>query len=266
MSSSTAFTDEAISRRAPSSGFKGFGVLTWFTFWKFITNPITISFSLVLPILMYLIFGSGQSYAQNWGVHGNAAASVLANMTTYGVVLVASSMGANAALDRTMGISRLFALTPMRSAANILARLIAAVGAGAIVVAIVYAVGAFTGAQMEASAWALTPVIMLPASILAAAIGLAVAFTVRSDGAYAASSAVILLSAVCAGMFMPLSMMGPVFSVIAPFTPLYGITNMVQVPLQGPDSFHWADPVNFVVWTVLFVGIAVWGQRRDTNR
>ena len=120
MSSSTAFTDEAISRRAPSSGFKGFGVLTWFTFWKFITNPITISFSLILPILMYLIFGSGQSYAQNWGVHGNAAASVLANMTTYGVVLVASSMGANAALDRTMGISRLFALTPMRSAANFL--------------------------------------------------------------------------------------------------------------------------------------------------
>jgi len=73
--------------REPASGWNGAALLGWYTFWKNLTNPFSIGFAILLPIGMYFMFGTGQSYSDIWTVNGNVAATVLVSMTLYGVFM-----------------------------------------------------------------------------------------------------------------------------------------------------------------------------------
>ena len=252
--------------REPASGWNGAALLGWYTFWKNLTNPFSIGFAILLPIGMYFMFGTGQSYSDIWTVNGNVAATVLVSMTLYGVFLTVASLATNAALERTSGISRLYATTPLSPIANTCARIGASMGIAVVITGITYAVGAATGAKMYASAWIQTPLLILASSILASAQGLAIAFAVRSDGAFAASSAVTVFSGFLSGMFIPISQMGSFFQAVAPYAPMYGITSLVQLPLYGWETFKWSYVVNLVAWTLFFILLAAWAQRRDTSR
>jgi len=252
--------------REPASGWNGAALLGWYTFWKNLTNPFSIGFAILLPIGMYFMFGTGQSYSDIWTVNGNVAATVLVSMTLYGVFLTVASLATNTALERTSGISRLYATTPLSPLANTCARICASMGIAVVVTAITYGVGAATGAKMDASAWIQTPLLILASSILASAQGLAVAFAVRSDGAFAASSAVTVFSGFLSGMFIPINQMGSFFQTIAPYAPMYGIVNLTLLPVYGWETFKWSYVTNLVAWILFFVLLAAWAQRRDTAR
>ncbi|MCI7671392.1 MAG: ABC transporter permease [Schaalia hyovaginalis] len=261
-----ADADLDIARRTPGSGWRGFGIHLWYSFYKLLTNPYSLGFAIGLPIFMYLMFGAGQDYSAEWIIHSNVAATVLVNMAVYGTIMTASSMGTNVALERTSGISRLQALTPMSSLAIITARMIASMLISIVVTGVVYAVGCFTGARMEAAAWIGSFILMIAVSVLPIVLGLAAAFSVRSDGAFALTSAITVLGSFAAGMFIPLEQMGSFWAKIAPWSPFYGLSRIVQTPLYGWDGFEWAWLANYAAWTAFFAIIAVWAQRRDTDR
>lgn len=250
---------------APASAWTGFGRLTWMSLYKVLTNPFNLGFSLALPIVIYLMFGVGKEYSDIWVGHGNVASTILASMALYGVMLTSSSLGANVSLERANGVSRLFALTPISTFAQIVARLLASFFLSAITILITYGVGYATGARMEPLVWIATGGLIVVASTMAAAIGLAAGFAVRTDGAFAASSMVILISAFLSGMFLPLEQMGSFFQTIAPYAPLYGPLQLVMSPIYGADIEAWWM-ASLLAWMLFFVAIAVWGQRRDTAR
>lgn len=262
----SSYLNERPEDRPLDSGFRGIGLLIWYSFWKALTNPFSIAFSILLPIFMYSIFGMGTTYADNWIVHANVAATILVNMTLYGSITTTSAAGAVVALERTSGVSRLYALTPLSNSAIIIARVVSSLLISAVVITVTYLYGGLTGARMEASSWLLSALLMIGLSILPACIGLASAFSVRSDASFAMSSALIVLSSFAAGMFMPLEQMGKFFQVIAPYSPLYGLTNLVQLPLYGWDQFQWSFLFNYLAWTLIFAGIAIFFQKRDTGR
>lgn len=252
--------------RTPGSGWRGLTVQLWFAFWKLFTNPFSLGFALLLPIFMYLIFGTGPQAGEQWVVNSNASAIVLVNMAVYGTIMTASSMGTNVALERTSGITRLYALTPISSAALITARVLASILLSLIVTAIVFSVGAATGARMGAATWASALAMMVAVTALPIALGLACAFGVRSDGAFALTSAITVIGSFAAGMFIPLQEMGALWQDLAPYTPFYGLVNMVQTPLYGWDAFEWGWLGNYLAWLSVFAVVAVWAQRRDTGR
>lgn len=249
---------------APS--WHGFWLLTWFSFWKLLTNPFSLGFALALPIFMYLMFGANQDYGTLPVAHGNVAATVLVNMAIYGSIMTSSSMGADVSLERTSGVTRLFALTPMSSLGIISARIVASMGITMVVVGSAYTVGHLTGAQMAGEAWPLTAGLIIVLSVLPAALGLATGFAVRTDGAFAATSLITVLGAFGSGMFIPLDQMGGFFERIAPWTPFNGIVNLVQMPLVGWETFQWSWIGNVAGWVLLFTAVAVSAQRRNTGR
>ncbi len=265
-SAASSAASTVIAARTPAPPLRGAGRLAWTSFWKLLTNPFSLSFAIALPIFMYLMFGANQEYSGYSVGHANVAATVLVSMAVYGAVMTTSSAGANVSLERTSGVTRLFALTPLSPAAQILARVVASLGVSAVVIAVTYVVGAATGAQMDGPVWALSAVLLVVLSILPAALGLAAGFAVRSDGAFAATSIVTVLCSFLSGMFIPLDQMGAFFQHMAPWTPLYGIVQLVQMPLVGWESFQWSWVLNYLVWTAAFAVVAVWGQRRDTGR
>ena len=195
-----AATNPWISRRALSS-WQGFGLLTWKSFLKLVLNPAMFAFALILPIFMYMMFGAGQEYSKEWAINANIGATVLVSMTLYGVMIAAASAATVVALERTSGISRLFALSPVGSGAFIFSRLIAAISMSSLVIVITYTFGYATGARMRPEAWVESGLITLAASVISAALGLALAFLMRSDTAFAVINGVVVLGAFLAGMF-----------------------------------------------------------------
>lgn len=227
---SSSALDESLVERAPGSGWRGFPVQLWFSFWKLFTNPFSLGFAIGLPVFMYLIFGTSSEAQEQWVVNSNVSAIVLVNMAVYGTIMTASSMGTNVALERTSGITRLYALTPISSGALIAARVIASMLVSLIVTGIVFCVGAASGARMESATWASTLGLIVAVTALPIALGLACAFGVRSDGAFALTSAFTVTGSFAAGMFIPLEQMGGFWQSLAPYTPFYGLVSMVQTP------------------------------------
>ncbi|QWW19701.1 ABC transporter permease [Schaalia sp. 19OD2882] len=256
----------AATQRPLGSGWTGFGTLSWYAFWKMITNPFTMGFAIALPIFMYLMFGAGQEYSDQWVINGNVAAKVLVNMAVYGTIMTSSSMGTVIALERTSGVSRLYALTPVSPLSMIAARTLATLVVSAVVIAITYAAGLLTGARMYTTTWLVSFVVIIAMSILPVVLGLACAFAVRSDGAFALNSAITVLGSFASGLFIPLEQMGTFWKTIAPYTPFHGLANIAQLPLYGWETFEWSWLLNYVVWSVVLAGIAAWAQSRDTTR
>lgn len=245
---------------------RGMGKLAAVSFRQTLLNPFNVGFSLMMPIVMYLMFGASQPYSSLPVGNGNVAATVLVSMALFGVLLATASFGAAVSLERVQGISRAYALTPLSSSSQISARLLANTGVAGILVLITFIVGAGTGAQMAWWSWILSAVTIMVVSVLASAMGFAMGFLLRSDGAFAAVSGVLVLSAFGAGMTIPLDQMAAFFQNFAPWTPLWGAAQLVSLPVVGFGSFTWPMLISFLVWTGLFATLAVWGVKRDTRR
>lgn len=252
--------------RPLTPGWRGIGWVFWYSFVKLVTNPYSVGFAVLMPTFMYLMFGAGQAYSQQWTVNSNVAAVVLVNMALYGTIMTTSSMGSVVALERTSGISRLYAMTPLSSMGAILARIGAAMLTAAVVTGIVFSVGALTGARMYPGAWVQAALLIVGLSALPAAVGLACAFLVRSDGAFALTSGITVVGSFAAGLFIPLNQMGSFWAAVAPWTPFYGMTNIVQLSSYGWAAFKWSWLLNYLAWTVMFALAAAWGNRRNTGR
>ena len=263
---SSSALDESLVERAPGSRWRGFPVQLWFSFWKLFTNPFSLGFAIGLPVFMYLIFGTSSQAQEQWVVNSNVSAIVLVNMAVYGTIMTASSMGTNVALERTSGITRLYALTPISSGALIAARVIASMLVSLIVTGIVFCVGAASGARMESATWASTLGLIVAVTALPIALGLACAFGVRSDGAFALTSAFTVTGSFVAGMFIPLEQMGGFWQSLAPYTPFYWLVSLVQSPLFCWDSFEWGWLGNYLFWMITFLALSIWAQRHDTGR
>lgn len=252
--------------KPPTPPAKGLGTLVAVVFKQTALNPFNLGFALGMPILMYMMFGANQAYSEQSVGAGNVAASVLVSMTLFGVMLSTASFGANVSLERAQGIGRLYALTPLGATWQIVARLLASIGMAALVIAATFTVGFSTGAAMSGPVWIQSAAVIVLSSVLAAVIGFGCGFAVRSDGAFAATSAIVVLSAFMAGMTIPLEQMGTFFRDLAPWTPLWGVSRLTLLPLYGWDSFTPNMLVNVLAWTGAFGALAVWGLRNDTSR
>ncbi|MDO5727447.1 MAG: ABC transporter permease, partial [Bowdeniella nasicola] len=201
-----------------------------FNFRTVLFNPFILGFSVLLPIFMYLMFGASIPEGHHWIGNGNISARVLATMAAYGVVGALSAIGVTVALERQSGWLRQIALTQIGVGRYLVAKLLAGVCASIIIVAVCYGVGAATGARMTGPTWLLTAAAAILGSLIAMAMGLAAAFAVKSDSAFALTSGVLVLSAFMSGMFLPLHMLPDFFQQLAPYTPLYGLAQLVVAP------------------------------------
>ena len=251
--------------RAPSA-LKGAGHLWLSTVLRHLLNPWNMGFAFAMPLAMYYMFGVNDEYLNYELAHGNITAAILTNMALYGVILVAGSLGATVALERSNGISRMFAMTPMSSTVQILVRIVASMSLSVLIIAVTYLFGYVTGARMDSRTWVLSGVLTALMSVLPGAMGLAAGFAVRGDGAYSLSSLLSVVGAFTSGMFIPLEQMAPVVATIAPWTPFYGMTRVTQALVRGEGLLSWQHVANIVAWTLIFTAAAVWGNKRDTSR
>ena len=205
----TTHTPSRATDRPIPSPFTGAGKLWRATFLSHILNPWNMAFAVLLPMFMYAMFGMTDVARATQTGRGNLAAAMIAMMTTYGVILVGGSLGATLSVERTTGISRMYALTPIQPWVILLVRLSALVALSAFITLITFSFGLATGAEMTAGAWAASAAVVIALSALGALIGLACGYTIKGENAYSASAFVMLMGAFVSGMFIPLDQLPP---------------------------------------------------------
>lgn len=231
---------------------------------RLLRNRRTVIFTLVMPVVFFLIFGLGQGYPDESAGRGNVTAYIMISMALYGAMIATTSGGAMVSVERASGWSRQLRLTPLSPVAYIAVKLIVAMTLGLVALAVVFAVGALTSAHMDGALWLTTAVIVWLGSSIFAAFGLFMGYLLPSENVMQILGPGLALLAFGGGLFIPLQD-GSVWASIARFTPMYGIGNLVHAPLTG-DAVQWTWIVNVVVWLAVFVGGAVWRFQRDTAR
>jgi ABC-2 type transport system permease protein len=233
---------------------------------RLLRNRRTMIFTVLMPVMFFLIFGLNAEYASENAGHGNVSAFILISMALYGAILATTTGGAMVSIERAEGWSRQLRLTPLVPLAYVTVKMLTALVLGGLSVLSVYVVGLATGRpSMPASLWVVTALAVWLGSLLFAAFGLFMGYLLPTENVMQILSFALMLFSFGGGLFIPLSQFAPVLQTMASFTPLYGLNALVHAPLTG-EAVTAGQVANMVVWLVVFVGGAVWRFRRDTAR
>lgn len=251
-------------RRVPRLGGFSLAVLR-IELRRMLRNRRTVIFTLVLPVLLYLIIGSNGQYGSERAGHGNVTAYILISMAAYGAVLASTSGGAMVATERALGWSRQLRLTPLSPVAYVLVKSCVALVLGMGSVAAVYVVGLVSGqAEMPTYVWISSAFIAWLGSIVFGAFGLFMGYLLPSENVMQILGPLMAGLAAIGGLWFPIDA-GTVLGHISALTPMYGLAELARWPLFG-GAPHFAWVANLVVWLAVFVAGAAWRMSRDTAR
>ena len=265
MTTTDASIIAAGDRRVPSWG--GFSpTILSLEVRRLLRNRRTLIFTLILPVVFFLIFGLNGSYANNRSGHGNVSAYVMISLSLYGAVLATSSGGAMVSIERAAGWSRALRVTPLTPTAYIATKMLSALVLGASSVFAVNVVGVITGKpSMPVGIWIGTALAVWIGSLLFAGFGLFIGYLLPAENVMQIIGFALMLFSFGAGVFVPLSQFSHTLRTIAQYTPLYGLSGLVHLPLEG-GSLRVTWVVNVLAWLVIFFAGAAWRFKRDTAR
>jgi ABC-2 type transport system permease protein len=232
---------------------------------RMVRNRRTVFFTLVMPVLLYLIIGTNTAYSNEKAGSGNVSAYILISMAAYGAVLASTSGGAMVAAERALGWSRQLRLTPLAPLAYIFTKAFVALALGLMSVIAVNVVGAITGkADMPLHVWISAAFIAWLGSIVFAAFGLFMGYLLPSENVMQVLGPLMAGLAALGGLWFPIAAHS-VLGHISAATPIYGLAQMARWPLYG-GAPHLVWIVNLVGWLAVFVLGAAWRMSKDTAR
>jgi ABC-2 type transport system permease protein len=260
---STTATTTRTTSRSPLGALAGFAALD---LRRRLRSRAEMFFVVGLPAFMYVVFGLGSEDPVG---SGNVAMYVMVSMAAYGAVSATTSVAGSAVLERTLGWGRQLALTPMGAGSFVAVKAAIAMTVAAVPVALIFGIGAATGARGTTSDWLLAALLVWLGSALFAIYGVAVCSVFRSENGAGIASGLVVVMAFLGNVFTPMS--GLILD-IGRFTPLYGYAALARYPLtdgwtaSGSHDPLWLPVANVLAWTVIFAALAVWGVRRGQER
>jgi ABC-2 type transport system permease protein len=233
---------------------------------RLLRNRRTVIFALVTPSIFFLLFGLNAAYASESAGKGNVSAFILISMALYGSVLATTSGGAMISIERAQGWTRQLRLTPLSPLAYVVTKMLTSMVLGFVSVLAVYIVGFATHKpSMAGYLWIVTALCVWIGALVFAPFGLFLGYLLPTENVMQFMGFIMILLAFGGGLFVPLSQYPHALQVLAKFTPLYGVNQLVHWPLTGGAMDVWWV-VNAVAWLVIFTAGAVWRFRKDTAR
>jgi ABC-2 type transport system permease protein len=228
---------------------------------KLVRAPEFILPTLVLPVVFYTLFGVILPAGEG------SAAYLLATFGVFAVMGPALfGFGAGVAQERERGWLKLTRAAPAPAAGFMVAKTLATISMAALALTGVYAVAAFIGGvELTARAW----ILMLGVHILAAIpfllAGLAVGFTLATNGAVAMANLLFLAFAVLGGLWIPITVFPEVMQNMAFWLPSFHLAELSLAasgaPGDRPVVLHLAMVVGMIAVFALLAGLA-WARQR----
>ena len=174
-------TIDLSARRTPSLGGLNLTILG-LELRRMVRNRRTVIFTLIMPVVFFLLFGLNQKYSDQSVGHGNVAAFIMISMAVYGAMLATTAAGAMVSVERNLGWSRQLRLTPLAPVAYIAVKLLMALIIGLVSILAVYGAGILTHqAHMPTAIWVETGLIGWIGSLVFAAFGLFMGYLLPSE-------------------------------------------------------------------------------------
>lgn len=235
---------------------------------RVLRNRRAMIFTIVMPALLYLVFGATQRSSDEAG-SGNVAFYVLVGMAVYGAILACATNAASVALEQQAGWTRTLMMTPLLPAGYVATKVGVALVMGALPIIVLTVAGVATGAHAPLGIWIACLLLGWIGASVFAAFGLAVGSIMKSDGAMQVMGGVLALLAFAGNVFVPLK--GTILTV-AQFTPMFGVVSLARYPLDhgvtvyGTAISLWIIVANVVVWAGVFASAAAFFYSRSTSR
>ena len=272
-------TATASSTLSPERGRRSHvEIFVRYTLWDFFRTIRMVEssfFIVVLPTVLYVMFGALADYSSFEVGHGNVAAYQMVSMGVYGAVTATTSIAGTAATERQRGWGRQLGLTGLSRGGYMAGKVCVAMVLAALPLIVINIVAFSTGAKVDSIGIAVaTALLSLLGALPFALYGLAAALMFRTEAAVSAASGLLVVMAFFGNLFMPLS---DSLLNFARFTPLYGTSTLARWPLlegailstSGAPTIEdplWVPIASIVVWTLIFGMLCWWGSRRTTHR
>lgn len=264
-------TIDPSTRRVPPLGGFNLTVLR-IEMRRMMRNRRTVIFTLLMPVLLYLLIGTNSEYThERVGDPGtfahstNVSGYILISMAAYGAVLAATSGGAIVATERALGWSRQLRLTPLSPVAYIGVKAFVAMTMGLMSVVAVNVVGTLTGKiVMPTHVLVLGAILAWLGSVVFGAFGLFMGYLLPSENVMQILGPVMAGLAALGGLWFPIdphTLIGHISAV----SPIYGLAHLARWPIFG-GAPHIGWLINLFVWLALFVAGAAWRMSKDTAR
>ncbi|WP_054821121.1 ABC transporter permease [Arthrobacter sp. JCM 19049] len=153
-------------------------------FARHLRDGYNLVFSLLMPSAMYVLFGNIPSYTDQELGFGNVKFYVMVSMAAYGAAVSTVAIAGTVATETMQGWGRQVALTRMPPATFVSSKMLVATTVAAISSALVFALGAATGAQVSENwIWAASYLITIGGSLIFACYGIGVGMVFKSESA-----------------------------------------------------------------------------------
>jgi ABC-2 type transport system permease protein len=260
----TTTTFDPTTRQVPPMGGFNLTVLR-IEITRMLRNRRTAIFTLVLPVVLYLMIGTSSHYGNETYGSGNVSAYILISMAAYGAALASTSGGAMVATERALGWSRQLRLTPLSPVAHVATKACVALVLGLGSVLAVNAVGILNGkAEMPVHVWIGAALIAWLGSVVFGAFGLFMGYLLPGENVMQVLGPAMAALAAIGGLWFPIDA-DTVMGHISALTPMYGLAQLARWPLHG-GAPHISWVLNLLVWLAVFAGGAAWRMSKDTAR
>ncbi len=229
--------------------------------------PIYAISTVVFPLMFYVLFGLLLPSAKD---RQDNATYLLATMGCFGVMAVALfGFGVSLALERGQGWLQVKRASPMPPMAYFTAKLFSAVVFSTVIMLLLLAVGiSFGHVRLPFATAAKLVGILVAGSIPFSAMGLAIGYFAKPNSAPAVVNLIYLPMSFCSGLWIPMFMLPHGLQVVAKVLPPYHLSqlalNAVGMGMNPTPALGHIEAL--AAFTVLCLGLAVWGYRRDEGK
>ncbi|MGH2719546.1 MAG: ABC transporter permease [Actinomycetota bacterium] len=222
-------------------------------------------FSLIFPLLVFLLIAGGQRHVKNFDSTGISLPTYfMVGMAGFGAMAASISGGARIATERVAGWNRQLRLTPLTVRSYFRTKVLTSYMMAVLSIVLLYAAGLSLGVSMTVPHWLAMSGLILVALAPFAALGIVGGHLLTPDSIGPAMGGATGLIALLGGAFGPVSSKGALLSIIK-LLPSYWLVQSGAVALGGKSwpSEGW---IVIVAWTLALAFIGRRAYQRDTRR
>ncbi len=236
---------------------------------KNVRIPVYAISTVAFPLMFYVLFGIVLG-RNNPAGRGEQATYMLATMGCFGVIAVALfGFGVSLAMERGQGWLQVKRASPMPVSAYFLGKLGSAVVFSTVVVTLLLVVGiTFGGVRIPITTAMELSAILVAGSLPFSAMGMAIGYFAKPNSAPGLVNLIYLPMAFCSGLWIPLFMLPAGLRTFANVLPPYHLSQLAlnAVGMSSDPGPAWGHIEALIAFTLIFLGIAAWGYRRDEGK
>lgn len=225
--------------------------------------------TIAFPVMFYVLFGIVLPH-NNPADRRDTATYMLVSMGCFGVIAAALfGFGVSLAMERGQGWLQVKRASPMPIGAYFFGKLFSAVVFSTVIMLILLGLGyAFGGVQLPALMAAKVVGILVLGAIPFCAMGLAIGYLAKPNSAPGIMNLIYLPMSFCSGLWIPLFMLPHGLRTFAKVLPPFHLSQLAlnSVGMGIEPHYTWGHVEALIGFTLIFLGIAVLGYRRDEGK